>query len=100
MQGLQSLALVSGLALGLGLTACDRERTAEAETAVSEAEVSTELPPAAIPEAQLEATADAAAVVAATPPPNVVLTTPAPAGGMAATPAAPAAGSTETAPAQ
>lgn len=66
------------------LAGCERERTAEAETSVSEAEVSTELPPAAVSEQQLEATADAAAVVAATPPPTVVV----PAPGTAAAPGA------------
>jgi hypothetical protein len=54
----------------LALTACgdDRTRTAEAETAVSEAQVTTDLPPGAMSDEQLQATANAAADQAATFP--------------------------------
>lgn len=81
-QGLAAVALAAG---ALTLTACEEDRSAEAETAVSEAEVSTELPEEVVSDAQLEATANAAADVAAAPPPIVV---PAPAGGAESAPAA------------
>lgn len=61
MAGLGSAALMA-------LAACDSDRTAEAETPVSEAEVSTEMPESAVSDEQLEATANAAADIAATPP--------------------------------
>lgn len=54
------------------VTACDSERTAEADTPVSEAEVSTDLPESAVSDQQLQATANVAADIAATPPPEVV----------------------------
>lgn len=63
-------AAVGGL---LALTACgEGERTAEAETPVSEAEVSTELPETVVSDNQLEATANAAAELAARPPAQVI----------------------------
>ena len=63
-----------------GLAACDDgERTAESETPVSEAEVSTELPETVVSDATLNAAADAAANIAASPPPTV-LPVPVPAG--------------------
>ncbi len=65
-----SIALVIGLGL---LSACGGDRDAEAETPVSEAEVSTELPESVVSDNQLQATANAAAQVAATPPPEVVV---------------------------
>ena len=69
-------ALLSG---AFALSACgDEDRTAEAETPVSEAEVSTELPEGVVSDQQLEATANAAADLAATPPAEIV---PVPVGG-------------------
>jgi peptidylprolyl isomerase len=53
----------------LALSACgDDERTATAETSVAEAEVSTEMPVAAVSDAQLEASANRAAADASQPP--------------------------------
>ncbi len=69
------------LVLG-GLSACEGERTAEADTPVSEAEVSTELPETVVSDAALNATANAAAQVAATPPAQIV-PVPVPVGGTA-----------------
>ena len=56
----------------IALTACQGERTAEAETPVAEAEVSTELPESVVSDRALEATANAAAQVASSPPPVVI----------------------------
>lgn len=56
------------IAAALALTACgDDERTATAETSVAEAEVSTEMPEAAVTDAQLEASANRAAADASQP---------------------------------
>lgn len=57
-----------------GLAACGDagERTAEAETPVSEAEVTTELPNTVVTDATLNAAAEAAANIVASPPPTVV----------------------------
>lgn len=71
-----SVAMVGASAL-LALSACEGDREAEAETPVSEAEVSTELPETVISDEQLDATANAAADLAATPPAQIV---PVPAG--------------------
>ena len=54
------------------LSGCGGDREAEADTPVSEAEVSTELPESVVSDNQLQASANAAAQVAATPPPEVV----------------------------
>ena len=78
------LALTAASAGALMLVAgCDNERTAEADTPVSEAEVSTELPETVVSDEQLQASADAAAQVAATPPSGVTVV-PVPSGGAAA----------------
>ena len=67
------LVKASVLALGAAaLAACDDSREAEADTPVSEAEVSTELPESVVSDDQLQATANAAADVAASPPAAVV----------------------------
>lgn len=67
-----SLAAAGASAL-LALSACGGgDREAEAETPVSEAEVSTELPETVISDEQLEATANAAADLAASPPAQVL----------------------------
>lgn len=64
---------VAGASALLTLAACgEGDRTAEADTPVSEAEVSTELPETVVTDEQLEATANAAAEMAASPPPQVV----------------------------
>ena len=64
---------LTGAVIGAAaLTACG-DREAEGETAVSEAEISTELPESVVSDEQLQAAADAAAQVAATPPPQVVV---------------------------
>ena len=77
-------ALVAISAAVAALSACgDGERSAEADTAVSEAEVSTELPESVVSDEQLEATANAAAEIAATPPAQVV-PVPVPSGGASA----------------
>ena len=56
------LTTLAATAAALALSACgDDERTATAETSVAEAEVSTEMPEAAVPTAQLEASANRAA---------------------------------------
>ena len=62
------------IALGAAsLAACGGDREAEAETPVAEAEVSTELPETVVSDNRLEATANAAAQVASTPPSRVVV---------------------------
>ena len=65
------LAAVGSASL-IVLAACDSERSAEADTPVSEAEVTTELPESAVSDEQLQATANVAADMAATPPPDIV----------------------------
>lgn len=59
---------------------CSGDREAEAETPVAEAQVSTELPESVVSDNRLEATANAAAQVASTPPSQVVVV-PVPVGG-------------------
>ena len=71
-------ALVAGLGAA-ALAACGGDREAEGETPVAEAEVSTELPESVVSDNQLEATANAAAQAASTPPAQVVIV-PVPAG--------------------
>ena len=72
------------LAATAALAACGAdERQAEAETPVSEAEVSTELPESVVSDEALNATAEAAADVAASPPPAVI-PVPAPGNGASA----------------
>lgn len=62
------LTLAAAAGLGLALSACgDDDRTATAETSVAEAEVTTEMPPAAVPDSQLEASANQAAANASQP---------------------------------
>ena len=79
-RGLAVAALVAG---AVTVSACgEGDRTAEAETPVSEAEVSTELPEGVVSDQELQATANAAAEIVATPPAQVV---PVPVGGAQAT---------------
>ena len=62
------LTTVFAAAAALALSACgNNERTAEAETSVAEAEVTTEMPEGAVSDAQLEATANRAAADASQP---------------------------------
>lgn len=62
------LTTFAATAAALALAACgDDERTATAETSVAEAEVTTEMPEAAVPTAQLEASANRAAANASQP---------------------------------
>jgi hypothetical protein len=69
----------AGASALLALSACgEGDREAEAETPVSEAEVSTQLPESVVSDEQLEATANAAADIAASPPAQIV---PVPVGG-------------------
>ena len=65
-------ALVAVSAALVAMSACGGERSAEADTPVSEAEVSTELPESVVSDEQLQATANAAAELAATPPAQVL----------------------------
>ena len=72
----RKLTLSRTILIGLGaasLAACGGDREAEAETPVAEAEISTELPESVVSDNQLEATANAAAQVASTPPSQVVV---------------------------
>ncbi|HEY8617219.1 hypothetical protein [Phenylobacterium sp.] len=63
--GLAAAALIASAA---ALTACgDKERSAEAETAAAEAEVTTKLPESQVSDQQLQAAAEGAAAVAETP---------------------------------
>lgn len=78
-----ALAAASAGAVAI-IGGCGNERTAEADTPVSEAEVSTDLPESAVSDERLQASADAAAQVAATPP-SEVIAVPVPAGNGAAT---------------
>ena len=53
IHGLRAFAIAGGAATVVTLAACDKERTAEADTPVSEAEVSTELPETVISDNRL-----------------------------------------------
>lgn len=68
----RQVGIAALFAASAALSACDQDREAEAETPVSEAEVGTDLPEAAVSDEQLQATADAAAEVASEPLPDVV----------------------------
>jgi hypothetical protein len=59
-------AAAAGLA-ALALGACNKERSAEADTGTAKAEVSTTAPPTAVPDAQLQSQAQQAATAASTP---------------------------------
>ena len=82
-----TLALAATLALG----ACNKERKATAETGTAEATVTTEAPPAQVPDATLQSQAQQAATAASTPvdgsPPVTSTTPPPPAGGGPTAPA-------------
>ena len=55
------------LACALALGACNQERKAIADTGTAKAEVTTEAPPSAVPDAQLQEQAQQAATAASTP---------------------------------
>lgn len=76
------LAAIGSASL-IALSGCDNERSAEADTPVSEAEVTTELPESAVSDEQLQMSANVAADMAASPPPEIVAV-PVPGGGTAA----------------
>ena len=60
-----ALAVAGGLALGV--SACNKERTVEADTGTAKAVVSTEAPASAVPDAQLQQQAQQAATASSTP---------------------------------
>jgi hypothetical protein len=61
------IALAAAGVLTLGLSACNKERSAEADTGTAKAVVSTDAPPAAVPDAQLQQQAQQAATASSTP---------------------------------
>ena len=61
------LALAAAGVLSLGLSACNKDRSAEADTGTAKAVVSTDAPPAAVPDSQLQQQAQQAATAASTP---------------------------------
>lgn len=63
----------ASIAASIALSGCEGERQAEANTAVSEAEVSTELPESVVSDDQLQTSAEVAANLAASPPPEVAV---------------------------
>jgi|GEM_PF-2995529 len=67
--------VVLAASAAFALSACgSKERTAEADTSVAEAEVSTTMPAAAVSDAQLEAAANRAAANASQPAPGSTTT--------------------------
>jgi hypothetical protein len=81
------IALAAAGVLALGLSACSQARKAEADTGTAKAVVSTDAPPSAVPDSQLQQQAQQAATASSTPVDGsgpVTTTT-------AAAPAAPAA---------
>jgi hypothetical protein len=61
------IALVAAGLLALGLTGCNKDRTAEADTGTAKAVVSTEAPASAVPDSQLQQQAQQAATASSTP---------------------------------
>ncbi|HEX3888930.1 MAG TPA: hypothetical protein VHW05_15660 [Phenylobacterium sp.] len=61
------IAVAAAGMLVLGLSACNQARKAEADTGTAKAVVSTQAPPTAVPNAQLETQAVEAATAASTP---------------------------------
>lgn len=61
------IAIAAAGLLALGLGACSQGRKAEADTGTAKAVVSTQAPPAAVPNSQLETQAVEAATAASTP---------------------------------
>jgi hypothetical protein len=82
--------LVVGLACAVGLSGCGKKREATADTGTATATVSTEAPPAKVPDTQLQEQAQHAATAASTPVDGsgpVNTTTATPPSGSNATPA-------------
>ncbi|HZZ69190.1 MAG TPA: hypothetical protein VFE18_13540 [Phenylobacterium sp.] len=61
------IAVATAGVLALSLSACSQGRKAEADTGTAKAVVSTQAPPAAVPNSQLETQAVEAATAASTP---------------------------------
>ena len=61
------IALAATGVLALGLSGCDKERKAEADTGTAKAVVSTEAPKSAVPDSQLQQQAQQAATASSTP---------------------------------
>jgi hypothetical protein len=61
------IALAAAGLLALGLSACNKERSAEADTGTAKAVVSTQAPPTSVPDAQLQQQAQQAATASSTP---------------------------------
>jgi hypothetical protein len=61
------IALAVAGVLALGLSACNKERKAEADTGTAKAVVSTDAPAAAVPDSQLQQQAQQAATASSTP---------------------------------
>jgi hypothetical protein len=61
------IALAAAGVLALGLSACNKDRKAEADTGTAKAVVSTDAPAAAVPNSQLQTQAVEAATAASTP---------------------------------
>ena len=61
------IALAAAGVLALGLSACNKDRSAAADTGTAKAVVSTDAPPAAVPDSQLQQQAVQAATAASTP---------------------------------
>ncbi|THD64768.1 hypothetical protein [Phenylobacterium sp.] len=62
-----TLALACAGVLALGLSACNKDRSATADTGTAKATVSTDAPASAVPPAQLQTQAVEAATAASTP---------------------------------
>jgi hypothetical protein len=61
------LVMIATGVLALGVSGCSQGRKAEADTGTAKAVVSTDAPPSAVPNAQLETQAVQAATAASTP---------------------------------
>ena len=61
------IALAAAGVLTLGLSACNKDRSAEADTGTAKAVVTTDAPPSAVPDAQLQQQAQQAATASSTP---------------------------------
>ena len=61
------IILAASAALALGISGCNKDRSAEADTGTAKAVVSTEAPPAAVPDSQLQQQAQQAATASSTP---------------------------------
>ena len=62
-----AIAFALGLTAALALAGCSQERKATADTGTAEATVTTEAPPSAVPDSQLQQQAQQAATAASTP---------------------------------